>query len=81
MNREQLQMINKEIYRRFPEVKDNPPKVERQDIAKTRSISKPITYLLIYKGKVLTAGQKTLPRLVRVVVNEDGKILKVTTSH
>lgn len=81
MNREQLQTINKEIYRRYPEVKDTVPKVQRQDISSNRSISKSTTYLLIYKGKVLIAGQKTLPRLVRVVVNDQGKILKVTTSH
>lgn len=80
MNRELLQSINKEVYRRFPELKDTRPKIQKQAVPETRSISKPTTYVLIYQGQVLTAGQKLLPRLVRVVVNEQGKILKISTS-
>lgn len=81
MNRELLQAINQEVYRRFPEVKDKRPRVQKQEVVNTHSISKPLTYLLIYQGQVLTAGQKMMPRLVRVVVNEQGKILKISTSR
>jgi hypothetical protein len=81
MNRDLLQMINKEVYRRFPEVKDKPPRIQKQEVVNNRAISKPPTYLLIYRGQVSTADQKMMPRLVRVVVNEQGKILKISTSR
>jgi hypothetical protein len=81
MNRDLLQAINQEIYRRFPEVKDKRPRIQKQDVSQSRSISKPPTYLLIYQSQVLTSGQKMMPRLVRVVVTEQGKILKISTSR
>jgi hypothetical protein len=81
MNRELLQAINQEVYRRFPEVKDKRPKIQRQDISASRSIAKNPTYLLIYQGQVTTANQKILPRVVRVVASEQGKILKISTSR
>lgn len=81
MNRELLQAINQEVYRRFPEVKDKRPKIQKQEVTASRSIVKTPTYLLIYQGQVLTANQKEMPRLVRVVVSEQGKILKMSTSR
>lgn len=38
-------------------------------------------YQLIFHGKALTENGKSLPRTVRVVANEDGKILKLSTSR
>lgn len=81
MNRDLLQAINQEVYRRFPEVKDRRPKIQKQEVAAFRAIVKSPTYLLIYQGQALTVGKKVLPRLVRVVVNEQGKILKMSTSR
>jgi len=66
-----------QIYRRFPEVNNVRPKVQTQP---TSSSASPI-YLLIFKGAVTTADGKTLARIVRATVDEQGKILKVTTSR
>ncbi len=81
MNADVIQSINHEIYRRFPEVKGKKPRVQLQEIAQSRQIAKAKTYLLIYTAQAVTANQKTLPRLVRVVADEQGKILKVSTSR
>lgn len=81
MNAEILQSINQEVYRRFPEVKGKRPRVQAQEISEARKINKEKTYLLIYTSQVITASQKSMPRLVRVVANEQGKILKISTSR
>jgi hypothetical protein len=43
--------------------------------------SRPPAYLLVYQSRKQTATGKTLPYIVRVVVEENGKILKTTLSH
>ncbi len=81
MNPDLIKTINREVYRRFPEVKDKRPKITKQSGQASRSEGKPQNYLLIYQGQVTTADQKTMTRLVRVVANEEGKILKISTSR
>jgi hypothetical protein len=43
--------------------------------------SPPAAYLLVYAGRKTTSTGKRLPYTVRVVVAENGKILKTTLSH
>jgi hypothetical protein len=59
------------IYRQYPEFAGVRPSV-RQSGAQT---------LLIFATKVKTADGKSLPRTLRVNVNEQGAIVKVTTSR
>jgi len=75
-----IQQISKEIYRRFPEVQGLHPKVQSYVPPKTRPINRFPTYLLTYKTQVAIADKK-MPYHVRVIVNENGKILKITMSH
>ena len=37
--------------------------------------------LVIFKGSSKTASGKSMPRVVRVVASEAGKVIKMTTSH
>ena len=76
-----IQKISQEVYRRFPEVSGAKPELRTRDAAGTKAAAKSPTYLLIYRGKVKTADQKSMPRWIRVVVDEGGKILKLTTSR
>jgi hypothetical protein len=78
MNPELLRSINKEVYRRFPDLAGKKPKVQPRPITAANASR---TYLFVYQGMAVTASGAKLPRLVRVVVSEEGKILKVTTSH
>jgi len=77
MNQELLNRVNQEIYRRFPEVKGKRPKVQAQNTQRASGSS----YLLVYHNQVKTEDQRLLTRNIRVVINETGKILKVTTSR
>lgn len=79
MNQDVLRSITQEIYRRFPEVKGAVPQVRQQPGAPRDSATQ--IYLLTYQSRVKTADQKTLVRRVRVTVNEQGKMLKVSTSR
>lgn len=72
MERRVLDSICEDIYRRFPEVSGAKPKVSPYSGKQV---------LLIFNGKAKMADGKTMPRIVRVVANEDGKIEKVTTSR
>jgi hypothetical protein len=72
MERQQLSSICEQIYRKFPEVSGKQPKVEPQSGDKT---------LLIFSGSAVAADGRKIARTVRVVVNQSGKIIKVTTSR
>lgn len=72
MNRQLLANVCEQIYRRFPEVSGSQPKVE------TRPGDQ---FLMIFKSSGRTADGHAINHAVRVVVNQDGKILKATISR
>ena len=72
MDKEILEKVNEQIYKQFPYMKDIAPQV------------KPIReriFQLQYSGTVQTANNQTLPMIVNVVVDAQGKIQKLTTSR
>jgi hypothetical protein len=71
MDHSLLPPINQEVYRRFPELRGVKPSLQK--LAQNT--------LLIYQGLVTLPGNKSLQRNVRVVVNEQGKIIKISTSR
>ncbi|MEN4099075.1 MAG: hypothetical protein ROW52_04075 [Anaerolineaceae bacterium] len=72
MDKEILQQVCAQVYKRFPDVKGSRPKVRayHEDLS-----------LLIFQSHGTTADGRSIPRTVRVVVNPEGKIKKVTTSR
>ena len=78
LNQKQIDLINKEVYKRFPEVRGKNPQVLRRKLPKTRSIVRSNTYSLTYRCQ---SKNKAIPYCVRVIVNEEGRILKITMSH
>lgn len=85
-----IQSINREIYRRFPDLDGATPRITPYRVAQARSLrprfglrlgARPPAYLLVYPGRRLTSTGKSAPFIVRVVVEENGKILKTTVSH
>jgi hypothetical protein len=77
MDSKTINSVCSQIYRQFPEVNGVQPKVQPQ----SNSSQAGSTYLLIFKGTAKTADGKNLPRIVRATVNDQGKIIKVTTSR
>jgi hypothetical protein len=85
MKQEIIQSISKEIYRRFPEVTGARPKVRPlandPSVAQAKSISPTTAYLFTFTSQASVFEDKTITRWVRVVVSEQGKILKISTSR
>ncbi|MBC8332202.1 MAG: hypothetical protein H8E28_09505 [Anaerolineae bacterium] len=72
------QALHKKIAQRFPEILALKPLVRQQPKIEGQTQTQ---YLLIYKTSVKTAQGHTLPRIIRVVANAQGKIVKITTSR
>jgi hypothetical protein len=72
MDSKLLQTVCDQIYKQFPEVKGKKPTVS--SYSSTQS-------LLIFKADVKTPDGHTISHSVRVVVNQDGIISKITTSR
>ncbi len=72
MDRSQLEKICQQIYRRFPELKNKQPKVTTQGNER---------YLLVFSSSGKTPDGKTVQQNVRVVADENGHILKTSTSR
>jgi hypothetical protein len=76
----QIDSIAKQIYRQFPEVKNARPSVQNQPTPKTAGVPNG-QFLLTFKGQGKGPGGKTIPRIVRVVADTRGKVLKISTSR
>jgi len=71
MDKQLLTSVCNQIYKRFPEVKGCQPKVLPQNTQ----------YLLVFHGTAQTPDGHSIQRTVRAVVNQNGKVSKVTTSR
>ena len=78
MDAKALKSITAHVYRKFPEVQGASPKVRLQQGAGGSTTS---TYLLTFQARVQSSNGKSIPRLVRVVATDSGRILKMTTSR
>ncbi len=72
MDKKTLTSICNQVYSRFPEVKGCHPRIQAHGDS---------GQILIFKGQATTADGKSIPRVVRVVVDQNGKINKMTTSR
>ncbi|MBN2257621.1 MAG: hypothetical protein JW704_07330 [Anaerolineaceae bacterium] len=70
-----MDTICSQVYSQFPDLKGVKPQMQKMSGPGTGNI------LLIFKGSSRTASGKSLPRVVRVVASETGKVIKMTTSH
>lgn len=78
MDDKHLESVCKQIYKRFPEITGNRPKVQAQNMPSPEGSAQ---YLLIFQGHRTTVDGKVINRIVRVTVSEQGKIVKVSTSR
>jgi hypothetical protein len=75
-----VRKISQEVYRRFPETAGAVPTVRTQK-APNAEAGTPPNYLLSFKGTALTQDQRKINTVIRVVVNELGRILKISSSR
>jgi hypothetical protein len=76
----QIESIARQVYRQFPEIKDARPAVQNQAGAKTPGADGN-RFVLTFKGKGQGPGGQSIVRIVRVVADERGKVLKISTSR
>ena len=76
----QIDSISRQIYRQFPEVSNTQPMVQNQPAAKTLGGGSD-RYLLNFRGRGTGPGGQTINRIVRVVADDRGKVIKVSTSR
>ncbi len=75
MSTNTIDMICSQVYNQFPDLKGVKPQMQKMTGPGSGNI------LVIFKGSSKTASGKSLPRVVRVVATETGKVIKMTTSH
>lgn len=76
MQRSLVEQVSREVARSFPEMAGVRPTVRRQETGRHANPQ----YLLVYKGKAELPGGRLLNRVVRVVVDERGRIVRMSTS-
>ncbi|MGD8813530.1 MAG: hypothetical protein PVI78_03545 [Anaerolineales bacterium] len=74
MDRDLIQQINRKVVKRFPEMQGVRPTMKREQ---TRS---GLRFRLTYKGRVEIPGGRTMKRVTHVLVDERGKVLRMSTS-
>ncbi|HEY9077449.1 MAG TPA: hypothetical protein VIO61_13035 [Anaerolineaceae bacterium] len=72
MDQHLINQICDQIYRQYPEVSGKKPKVQSRPGSQV---------LLIFQATAIAANGQKIPRTVRVIALENGKISKITTSH
>jgi hypothetical protein len=72
MDQKMLDSICNQVYQKFPEAKGVRPKVKAYSESQS---------LLLFQTTSKTADGRSLPRTIRVIVDQRGKISKMSTSH
>ncbi len=76
----QIESIAQQVRRQFPEIQDTRPSVQSQPGAKSIEAGAD-RFVLTFKARGQGPGGKSIPRIVRVIADERGKIIKISTSR
>jgi len=71
-----LKKVTRKVGRQFPELKDAQPTIKRQ-ITKGNGKDH---YVLTFKGEAELPGGRSIKRIVRVVADSSGKVIRMSTS-
>jgi hypothetical protein len=74
MDAKTLGQVCEQVYRKYPEVQGVRPKL--QPLSKGTVTQ----HVLIFSSHATSSSGQSIPRVVRVVVNGEGKIVKMSTS-
>jgi hypothetical protein len=76
MDREAIDRVNRKVSKQFPEMKSVRPAVRTE----SQSSNCKQKFSLTYKGKADLPNGRTISRVVRVIADESGKVLRMSTS-
>ena len=74
MKKEAVEKITRTVVRQFPEMGGVRPAVKSEHGGEDR-------YLVTFKGSAALPGGKTIKRIVRVVADEKGDVIRMSTSR
>ncbi len=74
MKAKMIDKVSSEVYRKHPDFEGVKPKITPREGGASNDT------LLVYRKKVSGPGGKTINRIIRAVVDGDGKIKKISTS-
>jgi hypothetical protein len=77
----QLDAISRQVYTQFPDMKGARPSVQPHASAKSAVASSSARFIVTFKGRGHGPGGQSIQRIVRVVADERGKVLKMSTSR
>jgi hypothetical protein len=72
MDKAIISKVCAQVYQRTPEVRNIQPTITEQDEGRS---------LLAFSGTAFGANGKPIPRIVRVVADSEGKIIKISSSR
>jgi hypothetical protein len=72
MDKAIIEKVCKQVYRQFPFVRGQEPKITRQSDQR---------YLLVFSGSGQTPDGQNIHQKVRVTITQDGKIIKTSMSR
>ena len=75
MDQETIKKLTRAVGKKFPEMDRVRPLVSKQASSEGN-----VQFLLTYKGKAELPGGRKISRIVRVVADERGRIIKMSTS-
>ncbi len=76
MDAKKIDTVSKQVRRTYPEMDGCTPSVKRQANPSDGSE----TFMLTYRGRASLPGGKSLSRIVRVVTDGTGRILRISSS-
>lgn len=76
-----IRKISSQVYQRFPELDGSKPIIQLQSGIQAKTVVNDSTYVIMYQTNTRSTKGITIPRRVRVVADESGNILRMSTSH
>lgn len=77
MKSKTVSQIARKVVKQFPEMAGIEPAIRRQDSPANGADQ----YLLTFKGSAELPGGRTLQRIVRVVADTEGRVIRISTSR
>jgi hypothetical protein len=82
MESQKIRFVCQEVYRRYPEVRDIKPSIKANDNKTNKGLTAQTTYILTFTNSNVSDRKKSPVSVwVRVVVDQQGKIIKISSSH
>ncbi len=72
--------ISREVYKDFPELKGTTPNIKPQGAPTTGKAMGIERFLLTFKSNITLPNGNKMQRVVRVIADQNGKVIKKTTS-